>query len=57
MWTLILIAVHINNPSDVPGRINLQFQSQQHCEQVLQSMTYWLKFEKFKVEGKCQRTN
>lgn len=57
MWTLILIAVHINNPSDIPGRINLQFQSQQQCEQVLQSMTYWLKFEKFKVEGKCQKTN
>ena len=56
MWTLILIAVHMNNSNDIPGRINLQFQSQQHCEQTLQSMTYWLKFDKFKVEGKCQKT-
>jgi hypothetical protein len=57
MWTLILIAVHINNPSDIPGRINLQFESQLQCEQTLQSMTYRLKFDKFKVEGKCQKTS
>ncbi len=55
MWILILVAVHINNPSDIPGRINLQFQTQQNCEQVLQSMTYWLKFNQFKIEGKCQK--
>lgn len=57
MWTLILIAVHINNPNDIPGKINLQFQTLQTCEQALHSMTYWLKFDKFKIEGKCQKTN
>ena len=55
MWTLLLIAVHINNPNDIPGRINLQVQTQQQCEQILQSMTYWLKFSNFKIEGKCQK--
>jgi len=55
MWMMILIAVHINNPSDIPGKITLQFQNQQQCEQVLQSMTYWLKFDKFKIEAKCQK--
>lgn len=55
MWLMILIAVHINDPKDIPGRITLQFQTQQQCEQALQSMTYWLKFENFKVEGKCQK--
>jgi hypothetical protein len=55
MWMMILIAVHINDPKDIPGRITLQFQTQQQCEQALQSMTYWLKFENFKVEGKCQK--
>ena len=53
MWALILIAVHINNPSDQPGRIELIFQNQQSCEQSLQTMTYWLKFSQFKIEGKC----
>jgi hypothetical protein len=57
MWTLILMAIHINNPNDVPGKINLLFQSQQQCEQALLSMTYWLKFEQFKVIGKCQKIN
>ena len=52
---MILIAVHINNPNDVPGKITLEFQTQQQCEQSLQSMTYWLKFDKFKVFGKCQK--
>ena len=55
MWLMILIAVHMNNPNDIPGKITLQFQNQQQCEQALQSMTYWLKFDKFKIEGKCQK--
>jgi hypothetical protein len=55
MWLMILIAVHLNDPKDIPGRITLQFQTQQQCEQILSTMTYWLKFESFKVEGKCQK--
>lgn len=50
---MILIAVHVTDPKDIPGRINLQFQTQADCEQVLSTMTYKLKFENFKVEGKC----
>jgi hypothetical protein len=50
---MILIAVHTNNPQDIPGRIELMFQNQTACEQSLQSMTYWLKFSQFKIEGKC----
>jgi hypothetical protein len=55
MWLMMLIAVHINNPNDIPGRITLQFQTQQQCEQTLQTITYWLKFDQFKIEGKCQK--
>jgi hypothetical protein len=55
MWMLLLIAVHVNNPNDIPARLTLQFQTQQQCEQALQSMTYWVKFESFKVEGKCSQ--
>lgn len=55
MWLMILIAVHINNPKDIPGKIVLEFPNQISCEQSLQSMTYWLKFDSFKVEGKCQK--
>ena len=55
MWLMILLAVHINNPNDVPGKITLQFENQQQCEQTLRTLTYKLKFDTFKVEGKCQK--
>jgi hypothetical protein len=55
MWILILVAIHTNNPNDMPGKITLEFQTQQQCEQSLKSMTYWLKFDQFKVVGKCQK--
>jgi hypothetical protein len=53
MWLLILLAVHNNDPKDVPGRIELTFQDKLSCEQTLQTMTYWLKFNQFKIEGRC----
>jgi hypothetical protein len=55
MWILILIAVHVNNPQDVPGRIELAFKDQMSCEIALASMKWQLKFNSFKVEGKCQK--
>lgn len=44
----------MNNPTDVPGRITLEFEKQEQCEKVLNTMTYWLKFDSFKVEGRCE---
>jgi len=52
-WLLILLAVHKTNPNDVPGRVTLEFESQAACERSLANMEYWLKFDSFKVEGKC----
>ena len=57
MWLMILIAVHTNDPRDVPGKITLEFADQVACEQSLKSMSYWLKFESFKVEGKCVKNH
>jgi hypothetical protein len=57
MWLMILIAVHMTDPKDIPGKIMLEFQTQQQCEQTLTTMTYSLKFEQFKVIGKCQKIN
>jgi hypothetical protein len=53
VWTLILVAVHINNPQDQPGKIELTFKDQLSCETALTSMKWQLKFNSFKVEGKC----
>lgn len=49
--------MHVNDPKDQPGRIELRFEDQQTCEQVLSTMKYELKFKKFKVEGKCQKSS
>jgi hypothetical protein len=54
---MILIAVHLNDPKDIPGKITLEFQDQISCEKSLQSMNYWLKFDSFKVEGRCIRND
>ncbi len=50
---MILIAVHLNDPKDVPARVTLEFPDQQTCEQSLRSMSYWLKFDSFKIDGRC----
>lgn len=55
MWLLIILAVNINDPKDIPGKITLQFASQVECEQAKSTMTSWLKFDNFKVQGKCQK--
>lgn len=53
MWLMILLAVHAKDPADIPGRVVMTFPSQQACEQSLNSMTYWLKFDNFRVQGAC----
>ena len=53
MWLMILIVVHLKDPKDIPGRVMLEFPDQLSCETSLQSMTYWIKFDSFRIEGKC----
>lgn len=48
--------MHVNNPKDQPGRVEMQFNSQQACEQALSTITYELKFKNFKIEGHCQKS-
>lgn len=55
MWLLILLAVNIHNPADVPGRVTLEFGSESECRQIARTMTYWLKFDSFKVTAECRR--
>jgi len=55
MWLMILIAVHLTDPNDIPGKVTLEFPDQQSCEHAKSSMTYWLKFKNFKVESTCTK--
>ena len=52
---LVLLAVNINDPQDQPGRVELMFHDQKTCEQVLNTMTWQLKFKSFKVVGECKK--
>jgi hypothetical protein len=45
----------MNDPKDIPARIELRFDTQQQCEQTAQTLEYWLKFKQFKLEATCQK--
>jgi hypothetical protein len=53
MWFLYIIVVHVSIPSDIPGKILLEFKTEKQCIEALNSISYWTKFNWFKVEGKC----
>lgn len=56
MWLLLLLAISTSNPNDIPARITLRFDTEQQCIQAATSMTYWLKFDSFKVTAQCQKS-
>jgi hypothetical protein len=53
MWILMLLSISITNPNDIPGVVTLDFETQAQCEAARESMTYWLKFDSFKVTAEC----
>ena len=56
MWVLIILAVHVNNPADNPGRVTIKFETEQQCQKARSSMEYWLKFDSFKVISECKKS-
>ena len=55
MWLLMLMAVHVNNPQDVPGRASIEFATEAECVRAQATVAYWLKFDSFKVVTQCQK--
>jgi len=53
MWILLMVAVHINNPNDIPAKIEIKFNSKEECQKALDNMSYWLKFDMFTIKGSC----
>ena len=53
MWLMILIAVAINDPKDIPAKVMIEFPDQLSCEQSLRSMNYWVKFDSFCYFPNC----
>jgi hypothetical protein len=54
-WILILLAVNMSNANDIPGRITIEFSTEQECIRALNTMTYKLKFDSFKVSAECKK--
>jgi len=53
MWILFLVVVNTFDPYDIPGKIQLHFKDKSSCEYALESMTSYVKFSWFRVEGQC----
>jgi hypothetical protein len=56
MWVLLILAVSINNSSDIPGRVSIKFDTEQECIKAKKSIEYKLKFESFKVISECHKS-
>ena len=54
MYLLTLLALNINNPQDIPGRVVITLPSLEICQQALSSLKYQLKFKNFRVEAYCE---
>jgi hypothetical protein len=52
-WILLLLAININNSKDIPGRISIEFSSQESCISASHTLQYELKFKNFKIEAQC----
>jgi len=55
MWLLIILAVHTQDPKDVPGRVTLEFPTQAECIAAQRTIDWQLKFPQFKVVSQCQK--
>lgn len=54
-WLLLIIAVHINNPADIPAKLTLEFATHDACKAAQSSLKTWIKFDTFKVKSECQQ--
>jgi hypothetical protein len=55
MWIMVLLAIHAKNPDDIPARVYLDFPTEEACRASARSLTYWLKFDSFKITAHCER--
>jgi len=55
MWLLLILAVHQTDPRDIPGRVSLEFSTQESCQLALQTLQWQIKFPQFKVVAQCTK--
>lgn len=55
MWKMIMLVVNIYDPTDIPGRMQLSFPTEQACMHAATSLSYTVKFDWFKVTAECKK--
>jgi hypothetical protein len=55
MWILLIIAVHLNDPTDRPAKLEMTFPTEQQCQAAADTLKYDLKFKQFKLEATCSQ--
>lgn len=45
----------MNNPKNIPAKLELRTQSQEECERIAETLEYELKFKQFKLEATCSK--
>lgn len=53
MWILLLTAIHLSNPNDVPAKITIEFQTETQCLEALKTIDYKIKYSNYKIEPTC----
>lgn len=53
MWILLLTAIHLNNPNDIPAKITIEFETETQCLEALKTIDYKIKYSNYKIEPKC----
>jgi len=55
MWTLLLVAISLTNPNDIPATLTLTFPDRTSCEQSATTLQYSIKYSGYKVTAQCQK--
>lgn len=54
-WILLLTAMHINNPNNIPATVSMKFDTEKACLEAKNSVEYKIKYESYKMVAECQR--
>lgn len=53
IWILLLTAMHVDNPKDVPATMQFEVETEERCIALANTFKYELKFKQYKIEASC----
>ena len=56
MWWLIIMAVNVSDPQDIPGWAQVPFHTETECIDAKSKSTTWIKFNKsYRIDMRCEK--